>query len=71
MPSRKDELEKRTFKGIETEKRIYYFLTSDKEQQILVNHKLARVLSEVVKRLVDSGGMTEEELDDLLLSSSM
>jgi hypothetical protein len=69
MPNREDVLRENTFKekGMEIDKRLYYFLTDKKEVAV---HKLARVVSELVKRLIESGEMTEEELDDLLLSSN-
>jgi hypothetical protein len=85
MPTRDEELRKRTFKGEfdDTSQRIYYTLTDplhkgqprvmtkeDFSPDKAVAHRTARVASDLLQLLVEKKLITEEELDEMLLAAT-
>ena len=57
---------KETFKGDveEMEKRIFYTLTQEKNLQ---THRIAKLISMLIKKLHDKKVLKDDDIDDLLL----
>ena len=86
MPSREEELARRTFKGQVdfTSQRVYYTLndplTKDPPRPLpkewtaddrSVAHRTARVLSNLIEHLEKKGLLSEAELDEILETATM
>ena len=67
MPDKDEFLREKTFKGEydTTSERVFYCVWDDDRFR---DHRCARLLGFLTQRLIDKGLLTEEELDDELLS---
>ena len=65
MPSKEDILKEKTFKeeGIETDRRVFYTLTSDEK---LAGHRTAKLVASLVRLLKDRRTLTDTDIDELL-----
>lgn len=68
MPNKDDILREKTFKeeGMETDRRVFYTLTEDKD---LASHRTSKALALLVRLLSERGVLSEEDIDELLFQS--
>ncbi len=72
MPTRKEVLAERTYKeeGLEVEKRVFYTLTGKPDapdSQKLNTHRNSKAIAMLFKTLLETGTLTEDQLDEILL----
>jgi hypothetical protein len=72
MPTKEEALAERTFKqeGLDVEKRVYYTLCGDSKApsaEKVQLHRNSKAIGLLFKTLLETGTLTKEQLDEILL----